>query len=117
MTLKKNFENILTRKPDIEVLFEFNGTRRHPAYDGYRPNHLVNDTYLTSGLHRYSDVSEVPPNGQAKGTITFLSPEAYPKCLWEGKKIQIQEGERVVGYAIVIKIFNKILEVKKHSET
>ena len=81
-----------------------------PAHDGYRPAHLVNDTYLTTGVHHYYDVTEVPPDGQAKGTITFLSPEAYPSCLWVGKKINIQEGERIVGYATITRIFNSILE-------
>jgi len=96
--------------PDIEVIFEFNGTRMNPARDGYRPAHLVSDTYLTTGIHHYYDVVEVPPDGQAKGTITFLSPEAYPSCLWIGKKINIQEGEKIVGYATISKIFNTILE-------
>lgn len=99
----------MNRAPDIEAIFEFNGTRKHPAHDGYRPAHLVNDTYLTTGVHHYYDSPEVPSNGRAKGTITFLSPEAYPACLWIGKKINIQEGERIVGYAIVTKIFNPIL--------
>ena len=95
--------------PDIEVIFEFNGTRMNPAHDGYRPAHLVNETYLTTGVHHYYYVTEVAPDGKAKGTITFLSPEAYPSCLWIGKKINIQEGERIVGYATVTKIFNPIL--------
>ena len=51
----------------------------------------------------------MPRDGTAKGTITFVSPEAYPHCLWEGKKIPIQEGERVVGYATVLKVFNELL--------
>lgn len=54
-------------------------------------------------------MNEVPTNGIAKGTITFLSPEAYPHSLWIGKKIGIQEGARVVGYATITKIFNPLL--------
>lgn len=100
----------MNANPDVEVIFEFNGRRMTPAHDGYRPAHLVNDTYLTTGVHHYYDVTEVPPDGQAKGTITFLSPEAYPSCLWVGKKINIQEGERIVGYATITRIFNLILE-------
>lgn len=96
--------------PDVEVVFEFNNTRKTPAFDGYRPHHLVNDTYLTTGTHHYYDVDMLYPNSTAKGTIMFLSPEAYPHCLWIGKKISIQEGERIVGYATIIKIFNPILE-------
>ena len=85
--------------PDVEVIFEFNGTRKNPSKDGYRPAHLVMDNYLTTGIHHYYGVACVPPNGKAKGTITFLSPESYPHCLWIGKRITIQEGAHVVGYA------------------
>ena len=100
-------------KPDVEVIFEFNNIRKGYVVNGYRPDHLVNDTYLTTGVHHYYDVDKVYPNGQAKGTITFLSPEAYPSCLWIGKKINIQEGERIVGYATINKIFNFILEMQE----
>lgn len=96
--------------PDVEAIFEFNGTRKTPANDGYRPAHLVVDNYLTTGVHHYYEVDSVPPNGTAKGTITFLSPEAYPHCLWIGKKINIQEGARIVGYATITNIYNPILQ-------
>ncbi len=95
--------------PDVEVLFEFNGTRRTPAADGYRPDHLVMDGYLTTGVHHYYEVRTVSPNGTAKGTITFITPEAYPNCLWVGKRINIQEGARIVGYATILKVFNPVL--------
>ena len=100
----------MNTNPDVEVVFEFNDRRSNPAHDGYRPAHLVDDTYLTTGIHHYYDVSEVPPNGQAKGTITFLSPDAYPACLWIGKKINIQEGAKIVGCATITQIFNPLLE-------
>ena len=32
-------ENVMNRLPDVEVIFEFNGTRRNPASDGYWPAH------------------------------------------------------------------------------
>lgn len=96
--------------PDVEVIFEFNGTRKYPAKDGYRPAHLVVENYLTTGIHHYYGVDSVSPNGTAKGTITFLSPEFYPRCLWIGKKIRIQEGSRIVGYSTITNIFNPILQ-------
>lgn len=96
-------------QPNIEVIFEFNGTRKNSAVDGYRPAHLIVDDYLTTGIHHYYSVDSVPPNGNAKGTITFITPEVYPHCLWIGKKINIQEGARVVGEATVVKIFNPLL--------
>ena len=99
----------MNRTPDVEVVFEFNGARTTPAADGYRPAHLITDSYLTTGIHHYYHMDAVPPNGSAKGTITFLTPEAYPHCLWLGKKINIQEGSRVVGYATITRIFNPLL--------
>ena len=105
----------MNKAPDIEALFKFNGTRKHPAANGYRPAHLVADGCLTTGIHHYYEVDSVMPSGTAKGTIKFISPEYYPNCLWIGKKISIQEGERVVGHAIVTRIFNNILENKKNT--
>lgn len=102
--------------PDIEVVFEFNGTRQHPAFDGYRPAHLVRDDYLTTGVHHYYNVDKVASDGTAKGTITFLSPEYYPNGLWVGKRIRIQEGAKVIGYATVMKIFNPVLDSGKVQE-
>lgn len=105
-------KNVMERSPDVEVIFEFNGTRKNPANDGYRPAHLVTDAYLTTGIHHYYGVESVAPNGTAKGTITFLSPESYPHCLWIGKKIRMQEGGRIVGYATVTRIYNPLLRLE-----
>jgi elongation factor Tu len=102
-------KTIFDQEPDVEVLFEFIGTRKRPVADGYRPHHLVTGEYLTTGVHHYYDVKTVPPDGTVKGTITFISPEDYPKSLWVGKKIHIQEGEHIVGYATILKVFIPIL--------
>lgn len=104
----------MNNSPDVLVLFEFNDVRKHPAKDGYRPAHLVNENYLTTGVHHYFDVDEVAPNGTAKGTITFITPEAYPHCLWNGKRIRIQEGGKIVGYATVIDVLNPVLLAEKN---
>ncbi len=99
----------MNKKPDVEVIFKFNNTRKTPAFDGYRPAHLIADGCLTTGVHHYYNVKEIPPNGVASGTITFIDPESYPRTLWIGKKINVQEGARVVGYATITNIFNQIL--------
>jgi len=96
-------------QPDIEVIFTFNGTRKSPAHDGYRPNHLIKDNYLTTGVHHYYGADEVAPDETIKGTITFITPEMYPHCLWIGKNINIQEGAKIIGQATVVRIFNSIL--------
>ena len=106
----------MNRLPDVEVIFEFNGTRINPATNGYRPAHLIMDDYLTTGIHHYYKVDSVPPNGTARGTITFLTPKVYPHCLWIGKKINIQEGARIVGYATITHIYNPILEKEEKTE-
>lgn len=102
-------KTIFDSPADVEVTFRFNGTRRTPAADGYRPAHRIREDYLTTGVHHYFGVTEVAPDGQARGTITFITQEAYPGCLWVGKILDICEGERVVGTATVEKVFNPIL--------
>ena len=105
-------KTIYEQAPDVEVLFEFNGTRKTPVADGYRPHHLITDNYLTTGVHHYYEVATVLPDGTAKGTITFITPEAYPNCLWIGKRINIQEGKKIVGYATILKIYNSLLAME-----
>lgn len=100
---------VIERNPDVEVLFEFNNMRKHPAIDGYSPNHLIAEDYLTAGVHHYYNAKSVSPNETATGTITFITPELYPHTLWVDKIINIQEGSRVVGKATILKIFNPIL--------
>lgn len=100
------------RPPDVEAFFSFNDVRKSPARDGYRPAHRLTDTCLTTGVHHYYDVDSVPPNASARGMITFLSPEAYPHCLWVGKRIPMQEGARVVGYATITRIDNPLLQAE-----
>lgn len=103
----------IDRPPDAEAVFEFNNTRKTPVADGYRPAHLVNGHCLTTGIHHYYNTDLVFPNSTAKGTITFITPEYYPNCLWIGKKINIQEGAHIVGVATITDIYNPVLENKK----
>jgi len=105
----------LDAPPDVEVIFEFIGARKKPAVDGYRPAHLVKDGHLTTGVHHYHGVSEVPPDGTATGTIRFITPEACPACLWAGKKINIQEGRKIVGYATITRVMNPVLRKPEQS--
>lgn len=95
---------------DIEALFQFIDSRKNNIYQGYRPAHMVKEGYLTTGVHYYYNM-EKEDNG-IKGTITFISPESYPSCLWIGKKIEMYEGSQIVGYATVLQIFNTVLEKK-----
>ncbi len=114
------FDNINEKKlnlnPDVEVIFKFNGTRKGPAYSGYRPAHLIKDDYLTTGVHNYIKPLVALPTSEIFGTISFITPEVYPHCLWIGKITNIQEGERIVGSAEIIKILNPILELEDKEE-
>ena len=95
-------------QPDVEVNFEFVIDKK--IKNGYRPAHLIKKDYLTTGVHNYFDNEDC--DGITKGTITFISPEDYPGSLWEGKRIEMYEGSKLIGYAIIIKILNTILEKK-----
>ena len=106
----------MDRPPDVEALIEFNGTKNRPVCSGYRPAHLVKDDYLTTGTHTYYSDEPIPPNGKAMGTITFITPEAYPHSLWIGKKVRIQEGGHVVGYATITAVYNPLLLLQNPSE-
>jgi elongation factor Tu len=106
------------REPDVEARItalkrEDGGNRNHPFFDGYRPAHMVTDDYLTTGFHHYYDTDRIELGESALGTITFITPEAYPNCLWEGKVLRIQEGGRLVGFAEITKVFNELLKIKK----
>jgi translation elongation factor EF-Tu-like GTPase len=100
--------------PDVEaeitLLPTAEGGRQGPAFSGYRPHHKVRDDYLTTGLHRYIGCDEVLPGQTVRGTIAFITPEAYPHCLWVGRVIDIQEGSRVIGRARITRIMNALLE-------
>lgn len=100
--------------PDLlAVVTYFEGTpdsRETPATSGYRPAHQVTEEYLTSGEHIYFENDVVFPGESAKTYIKFISPDAYPNCLWVGKKLNINEGSRVVGEAEVKEIYNDQLQ-------
>ena len=96
------------REPDIEAIITCE--RDTPFHNGYRPVHLIKEDYLTTGVHQYYDRDIVKTGESVLGSITFITPEAYPHCLWEGKQMNIQEGNRVVGSAIVVNVFNELLK-------
>lgn len=104
----------MMRSPDVEaeitLLATEQGGRQSPALSGYRPAHKVRDDYLTTGIHAYFDCDQIRPGQTVLGSITFITPEAYPHCLWVGREIDIQEGSRVVGRARITKILNSVLE-------
>lgn len=96
--------------PSIDVKFEFNHQRRTPVKDGYRADHRFDEQHIAIGVHHYQGVNQISPGESAFGTISFVAPEYYPHSLYEGKEILIQEGEKIVGRATVIKVNSPILK-------
>lgn len=96
---------------DVEVLFHFVDDKKKHIYEGYRPAHMIKEGYLTTGMHHYYDLNK--DLDVLKGEIAFLCPEDYPECLWLGKKIEMYEGSKMVGYATVVRIINPILQKRQ----
>lgn len=107
---KQEFLNREIVYPSIETKFEFNYQRKTPVADGYRVDHKIDEKHIAIGIHHYYDCDKVLPGETAFGTITFIAPEYYPHSLYVGKELIILEGERIVGYATVLKINSPILE-------
>lgn len=101
---------MLNHTPDIEVRFQFNGTRKTPAKDGYFPAHFIREGCIIGGVHHYFGVDFVAPDGCAEGTITFIMPESIPHSLHVGMELPIMEGARVMGLATILKILNPLLQ-------
>lgn len=99
---------------DCEAVVTFlsteEGGRQGPARSGYRPHHRVRDDYLTTGIHQYIDQEWVQPGESARAYITFITPEAYPRCLWIGRVLYVQEGSKVVASARIVRVFNAVLD-------
>ena len=102
--IRQKFLDSVIVYPSVEVEFKFNHQRQTPVKDGYRADHRFDEQHISIGVHHYQRVSQVSPSELAFGTISFVAPEYYPHSLYEGKEILIQEGEKIVGSATVIKI-------------
>ncbi|MBR4342061.1 MAG: hypothetical protein IKP88_04985 [Lachnospiraceae bacterium] len=89
---------------DIEVKFYFNDNRK--PIEGYRPSHLLDGKNLTTGVHHYYTTK----GPEAKGTIEFIAPEYFPKCLTVGSIVDMYDGSNKIGFIEILKIFNPILE-------
>ena len=106
----------MERLPDLYVVFVFNGSRKKPATDGYRPIHELGNGEYAIGIHHYANHSAMPGES-VRGSITFLNPRAFPNSLWAGKRIRILEGEINVGYAQVLQVINpRLLREGKEKE-
>ncbi|WP_064745954.1 hypothetical protein ABU614_05290 [Lysobacter firmicutimachus] len=101
------------RAADARVRFELTGLgadgRRRRVLDGYRPHYRIRPDYHTSAQHRFLDATEVLTGESAEAEVWLLTPEHYPGTLWVGRRLDISEGARPVGFATVLEVFNPIL--------
>jgi translation elongation factor EF-Tu-like GTPase len=102
----------MQRSPDFEGTFHLLATgRRTPVASGYRPQHAIHENYQTSGEHTYLDREILELGQSAPVAVRFITPHVYPRCLWEGRELSVQEGVRVVGLLKVTHIINESLRV------
>ncbi len=85
------------------------GTRR-TVRSGYFPHYRVRSDYLTSVLHQFIDAEEVSTGETARANVWFLTPEAYPGCLWVGRVLEVAESTNIVGSATIVTIMNGTLQ-------
>ncbi|ROZ62576.1 hypothetical protein [Ramlibacter sp. WS9] len=101
------------RVPDIEGEFHlFGGAENARKYSGYRPQHEVHENYQTSGIHAYVDREFVDPGETVLVQVRLITPEVYPRCLWEGRELKVLEGAKHVGTLRVAKVINTSLRVE-----
>jgi hypothetical protein len=98
----------VTRPRDIEVEITFlpteHGGRSGPAFSGYRPQfHYAGHDWVA--VHEYPDVAQVHPGETARAYLSFLSPEAQVGRVKPGMPFLLREGQRVIGYGVVLRIF------------
>lgn len=95
--------------PDVEAEIVFTDDRTHS--NGFRPTHKLENGYLTTGMHQYyKNVG----SQHRMGTITFITPEAYPHSMQIGSVLPLYDGNKQIGYATITKIFNYILAKQKN---
>lgn len=97
--------------PDVKGIVSFlsttEGGRRGYAGQGYRPQHVFQKDWITSGQHQYIDQETVEPGESALAKVWFLTP--LEGSLEVGTKLRIQEASKLVGYLLVTEIYNESL--------
>ncbi len=99
-------------EPDAHVEVTFSG-KNLAVLNGYRPHYKVKGDYLTTTHHWFIDNDKAQPNEPTEAFVKFITPEAYPNCLESGMEIEIGEGNRVVGNAKILNVYNQKLLKKK----
>lgn len=102
----------MDRPVDLEGIFYLSPTgHTGPVVSGYRPQHVIHANYQTSGEHIYLDSDMVKPGDSVRVAVRFITPDAHPRCVWDGRELSVQEGSRVIGTLIVARVMNESLRV------
>ncbi|WP_407364498.1 hypothetical protein HKW97_25055 (plasmid) [Pseudomonas luteola] len=106
--------NPLNRPADAEIILRLTptnaGGKTWSIGSGYLPNFAVHDDYVTSVRIELLDLAELAPGDECRANIWFITPEVYPNTLWRNREIVVSEASRVVGKAIILAVFNPVLE-------
>lgn len=94
---------------DIKAKLEDLGVRHTPIFSGIRPAIQIKDDYMTTSIVEFEGQMEY---GKLKDVVVmFISPEYYANSLWIGKKMEVYEGAKVIGYLTVTEIVNAVLDI------
>ena len=99
---------------DIEVEITFltteEGGRKGYAESRYCPQYVIDDQRMTGGAHMFIERQRVYPGESAKAKVWFLGFDVIPGTMWLGKRIRVQEADKLVAHAIVTEIYNEDLQ-------
>ena len=94
---------------ELSLLPTEQGGKTRVIQSGYRPQYKVKSDYLTSGHTELVGQDHLQPGETAQAMVTLLTPEAYPQSLVVNDVLHVQEGNKVVGSAKILVIYNPIL--------
>ena len=94
---------------EVTLLKTEQGGRESPIFCGYRGCHLIKEDYLTSSSMKFINDEMISPSDTRLALVQYITPEVYPASLWVGKKMNLQEGSKVIGYTVVKEVYNNTL--------
>lgn len=98
----------MLNRVDIKAVLEDIGVRYAPIFSGIRPTIRIQDEYLTTSVVSFAE--STMQNRLVEATVSFISPKYYANSLWQGKKLEVYEGEKIIGYLTVTEILNPVLD-------
>ena len=103
----------MTMHPQIEAQIRFlsteEGGRETPVRSGYRGQfHYKGEEEGWDAVQEYTGKEWVAPGETVSARLVFVSEKPHCKKLVENLPFQIQEGNRVVGLGVVIKVLESL---------